>query len=356
MLAQVYVNTTQFPYCPRRYLRRKHRLALTKNLLQSLQVDILCLQEVDCYNEIETCLREKGYQGVFQLRGGTKKDGCAIFFRSDKLELAAQHSWDCDQIRLPIVQPFCHQDWNPYLDVRHKRNNIGQCIWLRWKQEPKVSFCIANVHLFWDPIHEDVKLLQALQAVHEIDEFIHRCKADSDKNEETIDVFLMGDFNTSPGTPVYSLLTNGQVTWQGREEEEEEIMESYYLHRSKTVQVHNYDSDYHERREEDSWNNNHNNIMSSWSPIFARHATISIPFCFQSAICSVLGKEIEWSNRTEKFTDTIDYIFYTGRCMKPVQVIPCPDFLQRYDHYLPNENFPSDHIPLGCRFELVPNE
>lgn len=93
MLAQVYVNTTQFPYCPRRFLRRKHRLALTKELLQSLQVDILCLQEVDCYNELETWLGEKGYKGVFQIRGGTKKDGCAIFFQSDKLELMAQHYW-----------------------------------------------------------------------------------------------------------------------------------------------------------------------------------------------------------------------------------------------------------------------
>ncbi|EME28760.1 Carbon catabolite repressor protein 4 homolog 4 [Galdieria sulphuraria] len=342
MLAQVYVNTSQFPYCPRRYLRRKHRLALTKSLLQSLQVDILCLQEVDCYKEIETYLQEKGYKGIFQLRGGMKKDGCAIFFQSDKFELLAEHSWDCDQVQFPTLKKYCHENWNPYVDERHRRNNIGQCVWLKWRTESEVSYhlCIANVHLFWDPLHEDVKLLQTLQAVHEMDEFIQRCKRDG-MEDENVNVFLTGDFNSSPGTLIYKLLTDGQVEWYGQEMEQQFRLSKEPLERTDN-------------------NNEMVNTMTTsrsalWTPIFARHVMVNIPFQFKSAIWSVLGKEMDWSNRTEKFTDNIDYIFYTGTQLKPIQVIPCPELLQRYEHFLPNENFPSDHIPLGCRFELVEN-
>ncbi|GJQ14183.1 hypothetical protein GpartN1_g5974.t1 [Galdieria partita] len=339
MLAQVYVNSSQFPYCPRRYLRRKHRLALTKSLLQSLQVDILCLQEVDCYKEIETCLQEKGYKGIFQLRGGTKKDGCAIFFRSDKFEWLAEHSWDCDQVQFPALKKYCHENWNPYVDVRHRRNNIGQCVWLRWTPEPEVSYhlCIANVHLFWDPVHEDVKLLQTLQAVHEIDEFIQRCKRDWVKNE-SINVFLAGDFNSSPKALIYRLLTDGQVEWCGQEMEQS----NHFLELGN--------NNNHEQM-----NNTLTNSGGLWTPIFARRVMVSIPFHFKSAIGSVLGKEMDWSNRTEKFTDTIDYIFYTSTQLRPIQVIPSPELLQKYEEFLPNENFPSDHIPLGCRFDLIEN-
>lgn len=237
---------------------------------------------------------------------------------------------DCDHVELPKLKQYFCEDWNPYTDTRHKRNNVGQCVWLRWTPQPQVAcdLFVANVHLFWDPLHEDVKLLQTLQAVHEIDEFIQRCEGGGVWNDH-VSVLLTGDFNSSPGTLIYKLLTDGRVKWYSHEQ----LVDIDTLNRT----VNNY-------------------TTTLATPIFERHVTVGIPFHFQSAIGSVLGKEMDWSNRTEKFTDTIDYIFYYSTQLRPIQVLPCPELLQKYESFLPNENFPSDHIPLGCRLEWIENK
>eukprot|EP00871_Galdieria_phlegrea_P002635 jgi/Galph1/3372/GphlegSOOS_G2011.1 len=347
VLAQVYVNTLQFPYCPRKYLRKKYRESLTKTLLEQLDVDIICLQEVDNYEEIERYLKEKGYQGIFKNRSGTKKDGCAIFFK-DKFQLCADHSWDCDQITRPEIKQYFHKDWNQYLETRHKRSNVGLCIALKWLDKDNVPYYlfIANIHLFWNPIHEDVKLLQTLQAVYEIREFMDRFERTLEIANNTTDLVLVGDFNSCPETVIYQFLTNGQVDLS-----EVSLMNG---------------NDYWEtwKEGESDWtsqstgeglatgSNNFGNVLPS-KPIFAENILISSPFVFQSAVSAVVGKELKWTNRTAKFTETIDYIFYIGKNCKPVQMMPTPEDIDNYVDYLPNENLPSDHIPLGIRFQWL---
>lgn len=57
---------------------------------QPLTSQVLCLQEVqeDHYHEwFEPQLKEHGYSGVFQCRTGSHTDGCAVFYRTKKLQL-----------------------------------------------------------------------------------------------------------------------------------------------------------------------------------------------------------------------------------------------------------------------------
>lgn len=58
-------------------------------LLDGLDADILCLQEVDHFESfLLPELRSRGYDGRYKRRNGpTKRDGCATFWRSDKLVL-----------------------------------------------------------------------------------------------------------------------------------------------------------------------------------------------------------------------------------------------------------------------------
>ncbi len=53
--------------------------------LQQLGGDIVCLQEIDAWGEVQSVMAGMGYDGVFQRRTGTKEDGLAILWLRDKL-------------------------------------------------------------------------------------------------------------------------------------------------------------------------------------------------------------------------------------------------------------------------------
>ncbi|KAG4965404.1 hypothetical protein JHK85_040379 [Glycine max] len=50
--------------------------------------DILCLQEVDRFHELEEELKPKGYSGIWKMRTGNPVDGCAIFWRNSRFSTA----------------------------------------------------------------------------------------------------------------------------------------------------------------------------------------------------------------------------------------------------------------------------
>merc|ERR1712190_509799 len=52
---------------------------------RSLNADVLCLTELDCFPQFREVLSNEGYDAVFQGRPG-KGDGCGIFWRRDMLE------------------------------------------------------------------------------------------------------------------------------------------------------------------------------------------------------------------------------------------------------------------------------
>jgi len=54
----------------------------------TLEIDILCLQEVD-YEHYEShfvpSFREHGFKGIYKKRTHDKNDGCAIFYKDDQV-------------------------------------------------------------------------------------------------------------------------------------------------------------------------------------------------------------------------------------------------------------------------------
>ncbi|KAG6572670.1 Glucose-repressible alcohol dehydrogenase transcriptional effector CCR4 [Phytophthora cinnamomi] len=91
VLAQCYVRSTFFPYCKSSELRWKNR---SKNLeavfSSSLPVapDVICLQEVDNYNEFwADAMKRLGYEGLFVKKTSTKPDGVAVLWNAKKLKV-----------------------------------------------------------------------------------------------------------------------------------------------------------------------------------------------------------------------------------------------------------------------------
>eukprot|EP00878_Enallax_costatus_P017115 GHUV01017970.1.p1 GENE.GHUV01017970.1~~GHUV01017970.1.p1 ORF type:complete len:778 (+),score=281.41 GHUV01017970.1:24-2357(+) len=73
---------------PSGYLDWHHRKAAIVEELAHLQPDIVCLQEVDRYEDLEADLQQLGYSGIYLQRDGSRRDGCATFWRNSLLRPA----------------------------------------------------------------------------------------------------------------------------------------------------------------------------------------------------------------------------------------------------------------------------
>ena len=117
--------------------------------IQHYNCDILCLQEVQCDHfdtHFKPNLGNLGYDGVYKKRTGDKRDGCAIFFKTAKLDLVEQTS-------VEYYQPKGGKS----LD----RDNIGLLTKFADKDRKSEKYlCVATTHLLYNPRRIDIRLAQ----------------------------------------------------------------------------------------------------------------------------------------------------------------------------------------------------
>lgn len=94
-------SNDNFVRCPDEALVWEHRKYLIIEEIVQTNPDIVCLQEVDHFKFIQTVLATQHYAGVFfpkpdspclYISENNGPDGCAIFYKKDKLELVAHHT------------------------------------------------------------------------------------------------------------------------------------------------------------------------------------------------------------------------------------------------------------------------
>lgn len=74
--------------------------------------------------------------------------------------------------------------------------------------ETDTHVCVANCHLFWNPKVPSIKSMQALYFLQRIQEEMARY---SKENNVEVSLVVCGDFNTSPNSAVYELMSKKKV-------------------------------------------------------------------------------------------------------------------------------------------------
>ncbi|KAF2884054.1 hypothetical protein ILUMI_22119 [Ignelater luminosus] len=170
------------------------------NLLAEIKqhnADILCLQEVQAshlenyYNE----LRKLGYDGLFKQRTGIRTDGCAIYYKSSLLNLVEYTTVEFNQSNIPVLN----------------RDNVGIIVKFSPKQNPQNEFVVATTHLLYNPRREDVRLAQTQVLLSEVDRISF--KKDG-LNHSHLPIIITGDFNLTPNSAVYELITRGVLEYE----------------------------------------------------------------------------------------------------------------------------------------------
>lgn len=323
ILAEIYSSQSVYPYCPRWALSWNFR---SRNLIRELRnfnADIFCLQEVqaDRFSEFfYTQMRSLGYEGLYKKKtrtsmGNDKVDGCAIFYRTSRVNLLEKYVIEFNDAARTMARNGTilakksgraptEKEIKDALE-RLMKDNVAQVVVFETLDESRQRFCVCNTHIHWDPNFLDVKLWQTHMLIKELEKFNVR---------QSLPIVLCGDFNSLPDSSVYEFLSTGAL--------------------SAT----------------------HADLSHDPCSIVPASSEFRHDLRLVSSFFSVIGQEPPFTNFTEGFKGTIDYIFATCDDMycSGAYLIPSKEELYQHTHScLPNPQFPSDHLGLCADFHFI---
>ncbi|PRP82590.1 protein groucho-like [Planoprotostelium fungivorum] len=304
ILAQVYAKSVSFPYTQRKFLRQKYRFDLLRDQLSRLQADIICVQECDEYPTILKGLSSLGYQGLHQQRSGKKKDGCATFWKVDRFLLLAHHEHTLNDIAQQTDDPL------------YKRDNVALFVKLlpKFLDSKEEELCVINTHLYWDPRYPEVKFRQIQSVLKQAEMY----------RGERSKIILCGDLNSLPESAVYRYITGEKL-----EENDPELQ--YGVH---------------------DWENKGGIEKMERATPAIDFGPLHHNLKLSSAYATYRdGREPVFTNYSQNFKGTLDYIFYEMDKLKlNGQLTLPPESELNVETAIPNEKFPSDHLPLRADF------
>ena len=175
----------------------------------------------------------------------------------------------------------------------------------RTKENPASSpFAVCNYH---------VPCMISLPAVITLHAALYAQEAQ--KFASGSPLILTGDFNLTPTRLAYQLLTTGEAD---KDHEEYPTLPK----------------------------------VDRWTP------TALVPL--RSAYKELCGEEPESTNKavrflfgeTSAFSGTLDYLFYSGEGIRPIECLPIPADKISERKSLPSRDLPSDHVMVGAEFGL----
>ncbi|XP_056170642.1 carbon catabolite repressor protein 4 homolog 5 isoform X3 [Syzygium oleosum] len=331
-----------------RFLKWRRRKKLIREELKLYDADIVCFQEVDRFDDLADLLKKDGFGGVYKARTGEANDGCAIFWKDDRLTLV-------------------HQD-NIEFKTFGLRDNVAQLCVLKMKQRvvsnsPAQSsespndqnqlLLVANIHVLFNPNRGDVKLGQIrllLEKAHQLSEIWGK-----------IPVIIGGDLNSMPQSAIYQFLASSELDIQ--------------LHDRRKISgqigcLSANSSVKHQNRNSSSikWMPASRQCVNRWNDDELRLATGSekvthlqhhLDLC--SAYFGIPGSCRTRDNCGEplatsyhsRFMGTVDYIWHTKELV-PIRVLETLpiDALNRTGG-LPSKKWGSDHLALVCELAFL---
>ena len=208
------------------------RLALIRKSLKKLTAsfDVLCLQEVDIFEDVlQSFMEELGYNGVCVRRGhgdSAQLDGCAIFYRRSVWTCAEFEEVHFDDLASlgstsnssdTFEDGKDDKDRNSSYDMKGAlygivrsllRKNTAALMVLE-HVETKQKVAVSSAHLYWNPDYEYVKVAQSKYLTDRIYSLAKRHSANP--INMVIPVLICGDFNSMPNSFVYNFLSEGVI-------------------------------------------------------------------------------------------------------------------------------------------------
>ncbi|XP_006854929.2 carbon catabolite repressor protein 4 homolog 6 [Amborella trichopoda] len=181
---------------------RKRRILLELGLWSP---DIMCLQEVDKFQDLAEELQLRGFAGIWKERTGLPIDGCAIFWRLTKFNLLHEEYIEFNKLSLrDNVAQICVLE-SRSRDCVEGGNRAPSTSLSKPKGANKVVVC--NIHVLYNPNRGDIKLGQ-------VRVLLNRAQEVSNLWDDA-PVIICGDFNCTPKSPLYKFISEQKLSLSG---------------------------------------------------------------------------------------------------------------------------------------------
>jgi CCR4-NOT transcription complex subunit 6 len=321
VLADLYATEAVYPYCEKWALSWSWRKHLILKELKSMAADIITLQEVqkDAYDDwFRPQLADCGYEGVFQQkkreaifhRGKYTAEGCATFYKTTRFNRVDKHIVDYDKLSANELNNLVDRQAAEKGLQRLSKGNIALAVMLEDLHIKTSSsqqatgptgghlICVINTHILADPGFTDVKLWQAHLLLRTLEQL-------PDRN---MPLLVCGDFNSTPDSAVYEYCLQGSVP------------------------------------------QDHEDFRSDPCGILKQlNCGHSLRIATAYETCN--GREAQYTNYTEDFKGTLDYIWFTLDTLSVLAISQVDDESQlMQETALPSSTRPSDHVSLVATF------
>lgn len=203
-------SSQTYAYVPTWALQWETRKAAILQEATSYGADILCVQEMDTTSYIDY-FRDQfkirgGYESVFYQKPRAKSaqeyerrsiDGCAVFWKSMTFQLVEQKFITLSQLFGPKASP---PQADHVFSRFASRDNIAVVVVL---ERGGSHIVVANTHIYWDPEFPDVKTLQGLMLLKEVEGLMQRYPS--------AELVVCGDFNSLPSSSLHELYSTGSL-------------------------------------------------------------------------------------------------------------------------------------------------
>lgn len=354
ILCDKYATRQLYGYCPNWALSWECR---RKGIMEEINLygaDIICLQEVETeqfYQFFLPELKKDNYEGIFSPKSRAKTmskndrkhvDGCAIFYKGNKFTMMRHYLFEFNQLAMLNAEGSDHM-----LNRVMTKDNIGLACLLQPKDDRIINghinefggpnmckpILVCTAHIHWDPEFCDVKLIQTMMLMHELQSIVedatqnynYLSKISKKLAPSAIPLILCGDFNSLPDSGVFELLSAGHIS-SGH-------------------------GDFKGLGYKDCLRKLSSTIISS-SSASAGSIEYTHPFKLTSAYSDSI---MPYTNYTFDFKGIIDYIFCSKQHMTVMGLLGPVDMEWLEKNKIvgcPHPHIPSDHFSLLAEIEL----
>jgi CCR4-NOT transcription complex subunit 6 len=314
VLADIYATEQQFEYCPGWALSWDYRKHLILKQIAAIDADVVCLQEVQSDHfeaDLLPALKMFGFGHIYAAKTKglfTNKytsEGCCVLYKMSRFQKLEHFVLEFDKQAAERVAGTGGSGGDAEVNARLNRlsrGNVALLVLLEDLRHGRRPLGIVTTHVTADVDAGDVKLWQAQCLLENIQQW-----ASPLRHGGPLPLVLCGDFNSTPDSPVYELLTTGQLV-QGHVEDPLNLLAGGIGH--------------------------------------------NVPL--RSSHVSVVGNEAPVTNYTLRFSGTLDYIMFSSNTLRAMAVSNALAYEElNRDVALPSPTQPSDHLLSVAVFTYI---
>lgn len=324
IMAFQFTKLDWYTYCNRNFLYPKYRCPRIIEEIESLNADIICLQEVDVelYKEFYKVNLEKlGYECVITLTNTYRTVTLLTGYKKDKFRVISTRLLDLNNDLEKIDESF----------VKYKEAQI-----LKLERKVLVNnsqsevFVIVNTHLFWNPDYEYIKYGQ----------FAYILKTLSMSEElNPYPIIFSSDLNSLPWSNLmrFALKTPANLSNSIKGDVDLNI---------KFIEAINKEYS-HDLKLRSAYDCYKGNIAKD-----AISLEMSEGHMTDDLFNRLADEHPMFTNYNHDFNGCLDYIFYTFDKLRLVSLLKVPNDEYIKHNALPNEVYPSDHLKICAEFVM----